>query len=103
MTEMRSEEIATILLRDEEYTKQLLQMSPEEASKKLNNDGEEVSPEELIEFKEGIEKIAEMESKQGELMEDELALVSGGCRRCYQAGMLLGAAGTAIAISYLVW
>lgn len=86
MTEEKSIELAEILNADEETAKRLLAMSPEEAAAELRAKGCDFSPEELLEFGEGLNILITAKKEQRELTEEELDKVSGGCLRCAAAG-----------------
>ena len=99
MTEVRSTQIADVLLADLEETKKLLALSSEDAASILAKQGYDFTAEELVEFRQELEKTAELYGEDGELNEEALAAVSGGCVKCLQAGLWTIAIGvTAIGV-----
>ena len=96
LTNERAEQIASYLMNNKEYAEELLQLSPEEAVKKMNEEGNDFTAEEIIEFGENL-KTASV--KNEELDENALEDVSGGsisivaagvCLTCFSAGYLAG-------------
>ena len=75
MTDNRIKEIIEILGTDEKRINELIDMSPEDAAKTLQAEGQDVKTEELIEFAEYVKMQTETNS---ELDESELDRVSGG-------------------------
>ena len=101
MTNERSELLANILIADQEYAKKLFAMTPADAAADLAAKGNDFTAEELIEFKQELEKAAKLFGENGELDEEALASVSGGCSKCFQAGLWTVAIGvTAIGLMW---
>ena len=70
--------------KDEQFAKELLTMSPEDASKKLNDIGLDFSKEELLKIASDLEKMKEVADKEGEISEEDIEKVVGG--GTYSAG-----------------
>ena len=96
MTNERSDLIANVLLEDQEYAKKLFALSPEAAAAELAGKGYDITADELIEFKQELEKTAKLYSENGELDEETLASVSGGCTKCFTAGLWTVAVGVTV-------
>ncbi len=92
LTNERSEELSAYLTADIERAKSLIELTPEEAAKKINADGFDFTVEEIMEFGEQLQKFAASQTEDGELSEDALSEVSGGI--VISAGVL--AAGVAL-------
>lgn len=78
MTNERTQYIDNVLAQDPDKLKKLLEMSPEEASAVLHDEGIDITAEELVEFLNNI--MASL--KDGELNENDLDTVAGGCGGC---------------------
>lgn len=103
MTEERANELAEILNADEETAKRLLTMSPEEAAAELRDKGYDFSPEELLEFGEGLNILITAKREQRELTEEELDMVSGGCLKCAAAGAWIAYFGFTVVACAIPW
>ena len=57
----------------------LFAMSKEEACEVLNAGGNDFTTDELVEFAQAVQTVSKMKESGGELSEDELSDVSGGC------------------------
>ena len=79
------------IFENEELVKKIVTLQPEEAQKVLAENGYEFSVEEVVEkgneLNEFIKKI-----NSGEITEDALDNVSGGCKWCFAAGVAVGVA-----------
>ena len=87
MTEERSLMIGEALAADVEETKRLLDLTPEEAAAELAKKGYDFTAEELIEFRNELQEAAKLCGGDGELDEEALSSISGGCSKCLQAGL----------------
>lgn len=96
MNEIKSSMIAEVLLENTDKASELLKMSPEEAVKVFNEKGCDVSKEDLVEFGKELWKLSEIAQSNDELDENSLAAVSGGCSRCFQAGLWTVAIGITV-------
>lgn len=76
LTQERSEVLANYLLADNERAQRLLEMSPEDAAKAINADGNDFTVEEVKEFGKQLQTVAA--KPEGELSTDDLNDVSGG-------------------------
>ena len=97
MTEDRSMLIADVLTADVEEAKKLFAMTPEEAVIAFKEKGVDVTKEELIEFGKELEKTAKIFNENDELDEESLSAISGGCRKCFTAGLWTVAIGLTVA------
>ncbi len=96
LTDKRAEMLSNYLISDKERAKELLDLSADEAQKRINADGYDFTIEEIKEFGQVIETAAKMQEQEGELDEDSLAEVSGGIvvtTALLAAGVTLFAAG----------
>ena len=82
MTEERMEDICKALLTMGDEAKALCEMEPEDAAKRMTENGFSVTAEELVELSEEANKMKQMENGHGELNENELDSVAGGCWAC---------------------
>ena len=89
MLNERVQAIADVLNSNEDYAKEILTLSPAEAAKALATKGYDFTVEELIEF---VEEVKKTMSTNGELGEDDLENVTGGCKVCLVIGIGLGIA-----------
>lgn len=78
MLEERAKQIAEMLNKDENYTKELLALDFDAAAKKLSEDGYDFTADELKKFQEEIADIAEFINENGELDEESLSKIAGG-------------------------
>jgi hypothetical protein len=99
MTEARSNEIAEVLLSNREYGEHKLSISLEQAVAEFEKEGYDFTAEELIEFRQGLVTLLEAQKNGGELDEDALSKVSGGCHRCFVAGEWVAVALVVVAVS----
>ena len=86
MTEARSNQIADVLLSNQEYGEHKLSLSLEEAVAEFEKEGYDFTAEELTEFRQGLVALFEAQKNGGELDEEMLSKVSGGCHKCFVAG-----------------
>ena len=100
LTNERAEKLAEFLKEDVERANNLIDMSPEEVVKVVNEAGYDFTVEEIVEFGENLKAAA---AQAGELSEDNLDEVSGGLAAaaaavyltCVSIGITLGvSAGT---------
>lgn len=75
----RIEKIAGAIGNDEQRIKKLFDMPPENAAKELAAEGYDVTPAELIDFAAYVNSLA---GENGEIDENRLEEVSGGCWGC---------------------
>lgn len=78
LTNERAELIAKYLTDNQERAKALLELSAEEAAAKINADGFDFSVDEIREFGQQLQMIADAQSKNGELNAEDLENVAGG-------------------------
>lgn len=78
MTEERSKALVDYLMADKERAKKLLDLSVEEAVATINGDGFDFTADELKDFGEQLQALAEMQGENGELDADALSKVAGG-------------------------
>ncbi len=78
LTNERADLLADYLTKDVEKAKSLLEMTAEEAAKKINADGYAFLVQEIKEFGEQLQHIANANNETGELDESKLDDVSGG-------------------------
>ena len=78
MTEERAKALTEYLSKDADRTEQLFDMNIEDAVKEINADGYDFTAEELSEFADAMVKISDKKDS-GELSDEELEDVSGGC------------------------
>lgn len=76
--EERINYLMSILTGDEEYAKELFEMSKEEALEKLTKDGYNVTIEDLDNFNEALTEYVKQIGTEGELDEASLEKVAGG-------------------------
>lgn len=89
MPNERIQAIADVLNNNEEYAKEILTLAPAEAAKVLAAKGYDFTEAELIEF---VAEVKKTMSANGELGEDELEAVTGGCNTCFWIGVGIGIA-----------
>ena len=90
MTEQRSNAIADALTADQETMQRMLEMSAEDAVAEFDRMGYDFTVEELNEFHDELVEAAKHVKADGELDEEALANVSGGCSKCFAAGAAVG-------------
>lgn len=76
LTQEKANALAEYLNKDEARAQKLAKMEAEDAVKALSADGLEYTADELAEFAEAVEKSSDA---KGELSEEALEGVSGGC------------------------
>lgn len=81
LTQDRAEMLAEYMEADLQRAKALFEMDVEDALVKINADGYDFTVEELQEFALELEKASQ--NSEGELGEDELETVAGGCPSSY--------------------
>ncbi len=100
MSNERIETLANYLISDKERAQTLLQLSPEEATVRINKDGFDYTVDEIVEFGEKCRKLANNE----ELKEEDLKDVAGGGWGRSVAIVVAGAVvGGAIAAAVIPW
>lgn len=77
LTESRAEILSKYLLDDDERAAKLLEMKAEEAVEKINADGYDFTPDELLEFGKQLQTVA-VGAGEGELDNNTLGNVTGG-------------------------
>lgn len=82
LTAERAQILGDYLVSDTERAKKLVELTVDEAVKIINADGHDFTVEELKDFGEAANKAAEMQTEDGELSEEVLGEVSGGCIDC---------------------
>lgn len=92
MTDARSIAIADALTADRDAVQKLLAMNPEEAVEEFRKQGYDFTVEELSEFHNELREVSERLGASGELNEEVLSGVSGGCGRCFVLGALVAGA-----------
>lgn len=95
------------LAQEEKLVTQVINMEPNAAQKKLQENGYDFSVDDLLEMKELLQKVAKEAETNDELSEETLTDVSGG--KCdgslngwHAAGFVVGVVGTAVLVS-LAW
>lgn len=78
------------LQQDETFTKELVKMSPEEAAAALRVRNYDFTTDDLVSFYDEIMKYMGQMNGGGELDEELLENVSGGCMRCFGQGVVIG-------------
>lgn len=89
MPNERIQAIADVLNSNEDFAKEILTLAPAEAAKALAAKGYDFTEAELIEF---VEEVKKTMAANGELGEDDLENVTGGCKVCLVIGIGLGIA-----------
>ena len=104
LTEARTNQIAEAMAVDTAYAEKLLQMSLEGAVKEFREKGYDFTEDELREFGTNLGKLIEAQKNGGELDENALEDVSGGCWKCAAVGTVVGAGlGLAGTILLFAW
>jgi lipoate-protein ligase A len=78
LTNERADLLADYLTKDTAKAKELLELTPEEAMAKINEDGFDFSVDEIRDFGEQLQHIASVNSDSEELDAEKLDTVSGG-------------------------
>lgn len=91
MTEARFNQIAYAVAADQSDIKRILQLDIEDAVKEFQTKGYDFTKEELCEFGAQLTKLIEA-NQSGELDENALNEVAGGCGYCAAVGAVVGAA-----------
>lgn len=87
MDEKKMAELNGVLVEDHDFTLQILAMSPEEAVVVLKEKGHDFTVEELLAYRNELTNVIEaVQNKKGELNEDQLDGVVGGCLYRVAAG-----------------
>lgn len=89
MDNSKMQMIADALNENEEFAKEVINMEPKDAAEALKNKGCDVTEGDLVDFVEACKKSM---PENGELADDDLEAVSGGCKWCFGVGVAIGVA-----------